>query len=89
LAGSTLSSPAIATCVCQRNRKAVRFSRGGKLPTTNSNLRRSRIHRNLCSPCNPCNPCSLCIHHSRARRAERRPGPPLCSPCRKHRMSRD
>ena len=38
--GSLLSNPAVRTCVCQRNRKAVCFSTSGKLPTTRSSLRR-------------------------------------------------
>ena len=38
--GSLLSNPAVRTCVCQRNRKAVCSSTSGKLPTTRSSLRR-------------------------------------------------
>ena len=38
LAGSLLSNPAVSTCVCQRNRKAVCSSTSGKLPTTRSSL---------------------------------------------------
>ena len=38
--GSHLSNPAVRTCVCQRNRKAVCSSTSDKLPTTRSSLRR-------------------------------------------------
>jgi hypothetical protein len=68
LAGSTLSNPAMMTFACQRYQEAVWASKGGKLPTTDSKLRRIRIHRNLrslrslrrslCSLCNLCNLCS-------------------------------
>ena len=95
LTGSTLSNPAMTTCVYQRNRKAVRSSKCGKLPTTNSSLRNSqlrsqlRIRRNLCSLCNLCTLGTLCSLCSRSRGL---PVPCLeaspCSPCRRHRTSR-
>jgi hypothetical protein len=84
LAGSIVSDPAMMTCICQRDRKAAWSSRDGKLPTTDSNLRRIR---NPGNPGNLCSLCNLCSHRIRARLPERRPEPPPCFPCRRRRTS--
>ena len=87
LAGSTLSNPA-RNLVCQCDRKEIRLSKSGKLPTKRSNRRRN--HRNRGNQRNRGKLCSLCNrgnHRSRARQLARRSWPTLCSPCRTHRTS--
>ena len=66
-------------CVCQRYRKAVRSSKRGKIPNTNSSCSlRSRSLRSLCNRGSLCNLCSL---YSRSRGLpERSPEAIPCSP---------
>jgi hypothetical protein len=54
------------TRMCQRNRKAIWSSRGGKLPTTDSRKRSLRNRRSLRrNHGNLCSLCSLCSRRSR------------------------